>query len=65
MTTKQNAVNNQVLSAIKKIYNDKIFKRASEIMNTSGEAATVLYIQTFSTKPVTVESILSSAHNCY
>ena len=44
---KQTISNKQTLKAIKRIFNTKIFKRASELMNTEGEAATLAYVQQF------------------
>lgn len=45
--SKQTITNNQTLKAIKRIFNEKIFKHASSIMNTEGEAATLAYLQQF------------------
>lgn len=45
--SKQTSANNQTLAKIKRIFNAKIFKHASAIMNTEGEAATLAYLQQF------------------
>lgn len=47
MAAKQTVANNQTLKTVKRIFNKKIFKHASAIMNTEGEAATLVYLQQF------------------
>jgi hypothetical protein len=51
-TTKQTAGNNALLRKAKRVWNIPTFKRAAEIMNAEGEAATVAYLQQFVRVPV-------------
>lgn len=48
--TKQTASNNKFLATVKKIWNDKIFKKASLLVNSEGEEAARQYVQQFTTK---------------
>jgi hypothetical protein len=50
--TKQTAGNNALLRKAKRVWNTPTFKRAAEIMNAEGEAATVAYLQQFVNRPV-------------
>ncbi len=47
--TKQTAANNTFLAGIKKHWNYKIFKKASQILNQDGKAAAIAYLQQFTT----------------
>jgi hypothetical protein len=50
-TTKQTAANNSYLAKVKRVFNSKIFKRASEILNADGQFAMNLYLMTFHNDP--------------
>jgi hypothetical protein len=50
-TAKQTAANNAFLAKIKRIFNAKMFKRASEILNADGEDAARAFIATFYRDP--------------
>lgn len=43
--TKQTAANNKHIAAVKKIFNAKVTKRFSEILNSQGEDAAYTYMQ--------------------
>jgi len=46
-TTKQTAGNNTFLANAKRLWNAKIFKQVSTIMNTEGRAAAIAYLQQY------------------
>lgn len=50
--TKQTAANNQTLRAIKRMFNEKIYKRALDLMNTLGEDATLHFVQQYTTRNI-------------
>jgi hypothetical protein len=45
-TAKQTAANNKLLAQIKKIFNQFVFKKASQLMNEQGTEACLAYIGT-------------------
>ena len=47
--TRQTAANNEFLAQTKKIWNAKIFRKASIILNESGEEAARVYLRKFTT----------------
>jgi hypothetical protein len=49
---KQTAANNDILEAIKRRFNTKIYHKALEIMNTHGDATTLNYVQQFTTTDI-------------
>ena len=49
---KQTAANNKFLTATKEAFNHRIFKKASSILNTSGEAKARAFVQSFTTAPL-------------
>jgi hypothetical protein len=51
-TRKQTAANNELLRTIKQAMNARIYKHASDIMNSHGEEATLTYLQQFFTVPI-------------
>ena len=48
--SKQTAANNKFLANVKKDWNDKIFKKASLLVNTEGEEAARKFVQQFTTQ---------------
>ena len=48
--TKQTAANNEFLKNVKRDWNSKIYKKASEIINEQGEQAARQFVQQFTTK---------------
>jgi hypothetical protein len=50
-TTKQTAANNAFLAKVKRIFNAKVFRHASELLNTEGDAAARLFLKTFFSDP--------------
>lgn len=50
--TKQTATNNEFLATTKETFNDRIFKKASKILNEQGESKAREYVQTFTTSPL-------------
>jgi hypothetical protein len=50
--TKQTAANNAFLKNVKRDWNDRIYKRALDLINTQGEDAARAYVQGFTTAPL-------------
>lgn len=58
---KQTAANNELIAAVKRDYNTKIFKKFSAIVNAEGSPAAIAWMQQFSRMTVTRETILGLA----
>ena len=48
--TKQTVANNDFLKNVKRDWNSKIFKKASELVNVDGEEAARKFVQQFTTE---------------
>lgn len=59
--TKQTSANNNLIAAVKAQYNQKIFKRFAELVNSDGEAAAIEYMDQFSRLAVTRKVLLGEA----
>lgn len=49
---KQTSANNEFLAQVKKVWNAKIYKKASELVNTQGVEAARQYVQQFQRSPL-------------
>jgi hypothetical protein len=49
---KQTAANNAFLKNVKRDWNDRIYKRGAELVNTQGEDAARAYVQQHTTRPL-------------
>lgn len=58
---KQTAANNELLTAIKKIFNGKIYKHALNILNTAGQEDCLYYVNGFVREPYTAVELIESA----
>lgn len=59
--SKQTAANNEVIAAVKRLFNSKITKHFSQTLNEFGESEALTYLAQFSTKATTREGIIKSA----